>query len=445
MTEEDNKSIEEIEAEYRALMSSKIEVLKAEQQARDAAKAEETFNAAVDVGVEKKLLAEKEALKLAEDKKREDELASVNANETGNPLETGNEIKGVMSKFTNPETEKHYKQMGRYLKNEGLDIKDLQPYSEADIGASQLDFAFTDSDTGCEDNVSAWSPDDVYCNGIWYAAQCESVLAGKVTVRACDIRAGDGLSVQIRTITADTFPSALNPCECATCISNTFATHTLTLARYDLFKIMCNLDEFDVGSILPTAMIETMSRSFAIGVDGLIYTALTGATPTYTETLASDAVCDPSRGSDGACCAYATELYTSIIQLEADMRAAGYGRKGFVLLLHPTIALYLKYKEGVNPPPWVNNITMNGNEISKIGKINVIEYCGANDCSDVSTGDVVGVLFDPTRAVGEAYGKRPHLKKDEDPIECDSWKFVYRMYIAVAALDQASIGHILQP
>ena len=99
-------------------------------------------------------------------------------------------------------------------------------------------------------------------------------------MRGCDINAGDGLSVQIRTINADTFPSsALGACECATCVSNTFATHTLTLARYDLYKVVCHLDIWDVGDVLKSSMIEAMANSFVAGIDALIYVAIRDATP----------------------------------------------------------------------------------------------------------------------------------------------------------------------
>ena len=439
MTEEE-KTVEEIEAEYVALMSDKVNKMKTDKLEADAVAAQKSSEAAITAAVDAaKLQWDEEQKKLA-DEARE-------AAEADNPLD---QTPNGDTPGTVPKNQKVVDIATKWLSNKGIKMEDVKPYSAAELNASGANpnfhpFAMTNSDTGCDDDVSAWSPDDVWCNSIWYAVQCKSVLAGKVTVRACDIGKGDGLTVKIRTIGADTFPAALGACECGSCVSNSFSSYSLTLARYDLYKVICNLDEWDVGEVLPVAMAETMVRSFSLGIDGLIYAALVGATPTYTEVLASDAVCDPARPTDGACCAYATDLYKSIIQLEADMRSAGYGQDGFVLILHPTIALYLKYKEGMNPPPWAQNISMEGNELSAIGKIKVIELCGANDCTNVGTGDIVGVMFDPTRAVGEAYGKKPHLKKDEDPIECDSWKFVYRMYIAIKALDEASIGHILQP
>jgi len=442
MTEEE--SIEDIENEYKALMSEKNEELKAAKIAKEAKEAEETMNAAADAKAQELF----EAYKLKADKEREEELGHAETDEP-DTFSPDDETR----KTVDPLSAKVLRKATKWLKSRGLDIKDIKPYSSEDLNAMGANpafdafaFAFADADDGCGDDVSAWSPADTWCNSIWYAVQCKQQLAGRVTVRACNIGAGDGLSVQIRTISADSFPtSSLGACECASCVSNTFSTHTLTLARYDLFKVMCNLDEFDVGEVLPVAMAGAMVNAFSSGIDALIFSALSGASPVYSETSSVSFICDPSILTDGYCCSYGANLYKEVIELEADMRAAGYFQDAApILILHPSVALYLKYKEGINPPPWVNNITMDGNKLSKIGDIEVIEYCGATACTDLGSA-VMGVLIDPSRAVGEAYGKRPALKRDEDPIECDSVKFVYRTYIAIAALEVGAIGHILNP
>ena len=301
----------------------------------------------------------------------------------------------------------------------------------------------------CGDDVAHWRPADVWCNAIWYAAQCGRQLSGVVTYRGCDINAGDGLSVQIRTITSQTDMTLLGACECAVCASDTFSTHTLTLHRYDIYKVACNLDLFSIGPILKEGMIQVMADDFIRGIDAAIWTEMLnltncGGAPGFTETLLSDALCDPIRVTDEYCCAYAANLYGEIIQLEARMRAAGYGKSGFKLVLSPTVATYLKRKEGISVPYWVNNISMDGNKLAKIGDIDVIEYCGATACTGLANA-TVAVLLDPTRAIGEAYGKKPFLKIDEDPIECDSWKYVMRCYIAVQCLDVNAIGHVKNP
>lgn len=328
----------------------------------------------------------------------------------------------------------------RYLKSKN--IKRVE-YGSMEFIAGLNGFAFTDSDSGCSNDPDDWSPADVYCDLIWQAANCGKQLSGVVTVRACDINAGDGLSVQIKTIDASDMGSALGSCECASCSSNVFSTYTLTLHRYDIYKVVCGLDIFDVGDSLKAAIIQSMSEAFITGIDALIYTALTGANAGFVEDAEASLICDPDL--TGSCCTYGTDLFRKILDLEADMRAAGYGRNGFYLILHPSVAKYLKLKEGISVPSWVEGIVkMDGTKLTGIGQIKVIEYCGANECTDAKD-TVMAVLLDPERAVGEAYGKEPHLLTDEDPIECDSTKLVMRTYVAIDALDLNAIGFITNP
>ena len=54
-------------------------------------------------------------------------------------------------------------------------------------------------------------------------------------------------------------------------------------------------------------------------------------------------------------------------------------------------------------------------------------------------------MVDPKRAIGEAYGYKPKLLTDEDPIECDSTKLVMRSYVGIDVLDTGAIGHIVNP
>jgi len=442
MTKE--QSTEEVEAEYRATLLRKTNAMKAEEERLDKVAADEKMVTDAEAAKVQRIAEIQEVVEALKPKATEIDISAGDLPMVDPAIDNqGADGKGG-SAYTNAKTQKEVDWMEAFLKRNDYSRTE---YASTDFlhGAGASEYAFTESDSGCGDDVSAWTPADVWCNSIWYAAQCGRQLSGVVTMRACDIKAGDGLAVQIRTISADAgIGNALGPCECASCVGNTFDTHTLTLQRFDIYKVACNLDLFSVGPILKESMIQTMADAFIAGIDAAIYTALSGATPGQSEQLASDAACEPTEPTDGTCCRFAANLYREIIQLEATMRAAGYGKKGFKLILHPTVALYLKYKEGVNPPPWVNNIVMEGNVLAKVGSIEVIEYCGATACTDLSEA-VVGILLDPTRAVGEAYGKKPSLKIDEDPIECDSMKYVMRSYFAVSALDLNAIGHIINP
>lgn len=429
MTNEEDKTLEELEADYKAELSKKIQSLresntvKAKEDADAQAKLDKEQKEADELDRKEKMFVEfgeKFGIKEVVEEPIDPDGADA----------TRDKPKGDWANFH-----------AKYLKAKGIENREV--YAQAATVTDKFGFAFTDSDDGCGDDISAWSPADVYCDLIWQAVQCGKQLSGVITQRACDINAGDGLSVQIKTISASSFPSsALGACECASCSSNVFATHTLTLARYDIYKVLCELDVFDVGDSLKASVVESMSRAFISGIDALIWVAIRDASPGFTETSGTSFTCNPSVPTT-TCCSYGANLYKEIIELEARMRAAGYGPE-FYLILHPRVATYLKYKEGGNYPPWVTEIVQEGNTLVKIGNIKVIEYCGATSCTNEDTYPIA-VMLDPERAVGEAYGKQPHLLTDKDPIECDSTKLVYRTYIAVSTLETGAIGHIVNP
>lgn len=433
---EEEKSIEELEAEgkkflqeYNSLMKEKLDILKAEKESRDAEKAQK----------------EAEEAEKAKEEAFNSKMETILSEKYGISPQTGtadmeHDAKPNKKVVADGKLQEFLDFREDFIKRKEIDYKQYG-YGMQDPNGN---YAFTDSDSGCEDNINSWSPADVYCDLIWQEAWCGKQLSGAITVQACDIKAGDGLAVQIRTIDSSDMSSSLGACECSSCSSNVFSTYSLTLARYDVYKVTCGLDVFDVGDVLKSSIVTSMARAFITGIDGLIWTAISGASPTCSQTLAGAADCDASRQSDGNCCTYAPELYKAIVDAEANRRAAGYGANGFYLIIHPTVAAFLKYKEGANAPSWVNNISMEGNKLSRIGEIKVIEYCGANSCTDKSS-EVMAILVDPERAVGEAYGKRPTLKTDEDPIECDSTKLVMRTYVAVSALDTGALCHIKNP
>jgi len=428
MSEEEGKTLDELEAEYAAELKKKVQFLKDDNEAKEKADSDAKAALEADKLEAEKIEADSELVKKI--------AATYGLTEVGD-AEVDVDPDGAENskKPTNKLADFH----SEYLKSKGINRVE---YGSSAFVAGNMGYAYTDSDTGCEDDVSAWTKADVFADLIWQAAQCGRQLSGVITMRGVDINAGDGLVVQIKAINASSMGSALDPCECSACSSNVFTTYSLTLKRYDIYKVLCNLDIFSVGDSYKAAVVESMSRAFISGIDALIWTAISGAVAGFSEQLAVAADCDPAAPSNG-CCNYGTELYKEIIELEAKMREAGYG-PDFFLILNPRVATYLKYKEGGNYPPWVAEVQMEGNTIVKIGNIKVIEYCGATSCTADSEA-VMAVMVDQKRAVGEAYGKRPSFKTDEDPIECDSQKLIERAYIAVDALDLNAIGHIINP
>jgi len=436
MAEED-KTIADLEKEYKQLLAKKTAAMReelAEQEKIQAAKlAEEKeqedkvkFEAAVKSALDKKL----EEMKLKpEDGSIVDDVQATN---TEKPKLDG-EI-AFAKKFA-----------------DSRGIKKFQAYESLVndyVSTGMNAFIATDSDSGCEDNVDAWEVKDCFASVIWQDVLCRSDFLSKgITVKGLDFKAGCGGLVQIRVINhAD--PSqdftSLDPCACMSCVSNAFTTYTLTMKMYGDYKVLCDLDLFTAGDVVKSAVLKSMSEVAQERIDNEIYTNLEANSPTYSEALG--AACGGSRGSDGDCCTYTMDLYDKIIDLEADMRAAGYF-KGVdpILILSPTVAAYLKYKDGLNIPAYIaSSIQMDGLKLAAIGNIKVIESCHANACVTDSS-EVQAILIDPSRAIGEAWGKRPEFKTDDDPIECQSQKIVLRMWAAFDVLDTAAIGHIVNP
>lgn len=426
---EDN--ISELEAKYAELLKKKNAAMSAE-------------------------FAKEEKAKEVEAKKLRDEQTEIDFNtklDAAIALRLGDKGDGIKptgeedkNKPVEVKMDKEVAFMKHFAETRG--IKSFAAYENiAEQYVTEGTVAFTDSDSGCEDDVDTWERNDCFASTIWQSVLCKSGFAGNITVRGLDFKQGCGGKVQLKVLTVASPSSdfgAMSPCACLSCVSNTFSTYTLTMEVYGDYKVLCDLDLFTAGDSVKTAVVKSMVSRAAERIDHKIYTELEANSPTYSETLA--AACGGSRGTDGECCTYAVDLYDSIVDLEADMREAGYfSNADPILILSPTVAAYLKYKDGLNMPAYIaSQIRMDGLRLAAIGNIRVMESCHANSCTDASA-EVIGILIDPERAIGEAWGKKPSFKVDDDPIECGSQKIVLRMWADFSILDSAATGHVVNP
>lgn len=308
-------------------------------------------------------------------------------------------------------------------------------------------FQNTDSDAACPDDVSAWSPQDTYAKVVWTTFVCRSDLFG-ICVKGVSINEGDGLSVQIRTCGAFGDPTQLTACECASCASISFSTYTLTLHQYNLEAIICNLDIFDVGDALVQAYMDSMADSWSRWFDEQIYAQLETATEGTTITLPNAIDCSPALS--GSCCSDTAmlDLYNATNEAVASMRE-GIGLAGpyspDYMIVSPSVASIFKRMQTPAAMPWSNALISFSSEgkLSRVGSLKVIEYCGANSCTD-DTGEVVAIIIDSRRAVGAVFGMRPKVytffQSDCNSTRIDNW-----CYFAVGELDTDAICHIVNP
>ena len=304
-------------------------------------------------------------------------------------------------------------------------------------------FMNTDSDTGCEDIVSAWSPEDVYAKIVWNTFVCKADLF-KICVKGLAINPGDGLGVQIRAFGSFGSPVEKASCECGSCASLGFTTYPLTLKQYNLEAIVCDKDIWDVGSILMDSYLSAMSDSWAVWFDAQIYSELETATPGLEVSLPTALICTPAL--DATCCADTAlyQLYNSIHNTVASMREGATPYNPDWVIISPTIAAIFKRMQTPAPMPWMGDVSFDEDgRLKKISGLKVIEYCGANSCTDAS-GEVVAIIIDSRRAVGAVFGERPKTYKFFQS-NCNSYRIDQWAYFAVGELDTNAIAHIVNP
>lgn len=301
----------------------------------------------------------------------------------------------------------------------------------------------TNSDTGCDDDVSDWSPDDVYAKVVWETFVCKADLF-RVCVKGIDINPGEGLKTQIRLFGAFGDPTELNACECASCASITWTTYPLTLKQYNLEAIVCDKDIWDVGSVMMDSYIKAMSDSWARWFDAQIYSELETAVAGTDVSLANALSCTPS--ISGSCCSDTglVDMYNAISEVIATMREGATPYDPDWIIMSPSVARVFKRMQTPQAPAWFSDIKFGDDgRLKSISGLKVIEYCGANACAATS-GQELAIIVDSRRAIGAVFGQRPKLYKFFQS-NCNSYRIDQWAYFACGELDLNAIGHVTNP
>jgi hypothetical protein len=304
-------------------------------------------------------------------------------------------------------------------------------------------YANTDSDTGCEDIVDAWSPADVYSKIIWNTFVCKADLF-RVCVKGLAIKPGEGLKTQIRVYGSLSDPDERASCECNSCVSLPFSTHTLTLKQYSKESIICEKDIWEVGNVLMDSYLNAFSDMWASWFDWQIYNELETASPGTTETLGTALNCDPAM--TGSCCSDAalTDMYNAVQTIVASMREGTNPYQPDYMIISPTVAKVFKRLQTPTRVLGYEDVAWDSDgKLSRIGSLKVIEYCRANTCSDAS-GEVMAVIVDSRRAVGAVFGHRPKTYKFFQS-NCNSHRIDSWAFFACGELDTSAIAHIVNP
>lgn len=401
------------QAELEALQKAKAERLKAEADALRKEQAE-IDRVKADMAAKK----ERDAIKA--------EITDELLKNFNKKVDDGLNVKGEAAK-TPKEDLSIFRD--KYMKRHG--------YKSVTYGSSEWQtgsYDFINSDSGCDNDVSDWTPEETFANMIWSGFYCKGYLAGRVTVRGVDFARGAGDTVSIRIRGKRQAQGPLGPCECLSCVSSTFTKVQLHLDSYGDLAEICELDLQHAGDVVKDGILEDMSDALAEQVDLEIWNQLatSGAAHLHLAYCCSG----PSLND---CCFQAIDLYNQIINAEAAMRFAGY--KPDKIILGPALAAYFKYQQAVSQQGL--QISFSENQLSKIGTMDVIEFPCATACS-TTTNQVVAIVLDSRRAVGEGWGMRPKLEQDRN-IDCDSTTVAIHMYVGIDELDTGAIRTIRTP
>jgi hypothetical protein len=286
-------------------------------------------------------------------------------------------------------TDKTNKYVDYLKKFTGGKIKTYDQYingQSGDLQSFNFDSPADDdpSDTDCNVDVSSWSPADVYVNAIWHT-MFESVNLLKLAVPGLNVKAGDGMSVQIRTIarsSKDDITTTNTPCDCISCTSTSFNTYTLTISQHGISREICDYDIWDVGERYRSEYLKDLGQVWGEFFDWQVYNQLNTATPGYSESLATG---DPSIA--GSCCtdSFLLDAYNAIDSVITQMRANYY--KPNYMIMHPQMAAVFRRMQ--TPSPIFGHaieLDKNGALKSILG-VKVIEYNAAPNPASSGSGE----------------------------------------------------------
>lgn len=302
----------------------------------------------------------------------------------------------------------------------------------------------TDSDDGTG-GVGAWIPADVYADLILDGVVCYGKLSGVITAMEYDFTAGGGDTIQVRYVSPRTSPSCASTtgvCNCLSDTSTTFGTYNIPVKPWGDYDLVCGYSIWEAKGNVVALILNEMAKRMAKCRDEYIWDRLTtGVTPNIDQESAvvcSDGVIETS------CCTYTYDLYNSIVTVKQHMKGECY--EPDYVIMHPEVAAYLYFKESGSAPfmAFMPGIKFDdkGNLLEVAG-LKVIETGAAERCSDTS-GEVMAVVIDSSRAIGEVWGKRPTFNEFYDA-KCDRYEEVLWQYWGAEHLDQNAIGWISNP
>jgi len=288
-----------------------------------------------------------------------------------------------------------------------------------------------------------WIPTEGWADLILEATVCYGQLSGVITAVDFDQAAGNGSTVRVRSFPARTAQGPFTGgCECLSATSSTLAKYDITIKQYGDYDQMCDFSLWKAKGPVKEGILNEMAKGFASVRDTAIWTAITNFTPSYaSSTVTQCADVQANSGESATCCAksYRKSLYNSVVSVTQELRSNC--KNPDTIIGDPSVFKYFYEMDYVDLPSFGAQF-VNG-RLTVLNGLKVIETGVATNCNDTS-GSTMLVILDSSRAVGEAWGKRPTFYESFVP-ECNYYKEVLWAYWGAAALDTTAIGHVVNP
>jgi hypothetical protein len=302
--------------------------------------------------------------------------------------------------------------------------------------------------------TTSWIPVDSYADLILEGAVAYGQLSGVITAVNHDFTGCQGKIIQVRSVnkrTAQDLGAVTGKTDCLSATSQTVTTYSITL------KVLGDYDEvgetalFQTCGDLKAQILNEMAKGIAEKQDQDIITELltAGGVPSVSFSLASAMKCftnypnwvTRASGHASAIWGAANNLYDGIVHSVGSMRNNAY--EPDYLILNPNVAAFLKINYDNRMLDAMIDYDKATGKLTRVAGLKVIETPHAETCK-VTSAATMAIVIDSSRAVGEAWGKRPQYTEVYEP-ECLYFKEVISLFWAAGRLDPLAIGHIRNP
>lgn len=276
-------------------------------------------------------------------------------------------------------------------------------------------------------DVTSLIPSDVYAAIVLEALYAERQFAGIVTATQEDLTAKAGDTVQVPFINTRTAQGPISEGTTLTANATSTGTYPIVVEKFGDYDLV-NAEVFEDQEIFDREdFVRNMARALAEKVDDLVFTELETAAASSTETLAVAGTL--------------TDIYDQVVELKAKMKKLKV--KPTHLIFGPDQeAQFLKdTSEGIK----LQNITVRDGQVISVAGLECIVSPLAN--ANAATASLVqAIMVDRSRAVGEAWGRRPETTIDDvSKKESDQVKLITWIRYGTDELDVKGIGHVKNP